>query len=601
MSVPARLVSLFFGLALLSAPLGAQQDPPKSKHTPAQVVELVITASAAEDPTAENPLGPSRRNFRAKLQQIRDIAADDDVAGVRLVVEGIPGLAKSIDLLGELSALKDAGKTVVCYTETLDRNSLLFCSLADQLIVPPSGMIILESMLAELMYYKDLLDSLDLSVEVLHVGAYKTAYENFALNEMSSGQREVIKILLDEYFTQLIGTVGDQRGLSEDQVLAFFDQMIVSPADAAAGGLIDAAVYEDEFDDVMDVLFGADHEMVEDYGDRTKEDIEAMLDNPFALMTMLPKLLNPPKLKLPKEPYVAVVYASGAIISGKSQVDFQGNVSSMGSETIVEALQKAGADDNCKAVVLRVNSPGGSAMASDMIWQAIEKVKEDKPVISSMGSVAASGGYWISMGCNAIVAQTSTITGSIGVVSMLPDLSRALKSVGVSVQTVAVGPRGDDMSLLGHGPSEGLKSTLTHWMEVTYDEFITKVSVGRNLPEETVRELAQGRVWTGRQAIELGLIDTLGGLSDSIELACVMAGLDVDGTPLIELPEAPNILEQIEESLEQMVQVRSAEERLLIGLGFGELLDVAQRLATQPRALHGDAVQAILPWHMVIR
>ncbi len=601
MSVPARLVSLLFGLALLSSPLAAQQDPPARKATPAQVVELVITAGAAEDPTAENPLGPSRRNFRAKLQQVRDIAADDSVSGVRLVVEGIPGLAKSIDLLAELSALKDAGKTVVCYTEVLDRNSLLFCSLADQLIVPPSGMIILESMLAELMYYKDLLDSLDLSVEVLHVGAYKTAYENFAFNEMSSGQREVIEILLDEYFSQLIGTVAEHRGLSDDEVLAFFDKMIVSPADAAAGGLIDAAVYEDEFDDVMDVLFGADHEMVEHYGDRTQEDIEAMLDNPFALMTMLPKLLNPPKVKLPDEPYVAVIYASGAIISGKSQVDFQGNVASMGSETIVEALQKAGGDDNCKAVVLRVNSPGGSALASDMIWQAIEKVKEDKPVISSMGSVAASGGYWISMGCNAIVAQTSTITGSIGVVSMLPDLSRALKSVGVSVQTVAVGPRGDDMSLLAHGPSEGLKSTMTHWMEVTYDEFIGKVSVGRNLPEERVRELAQGRVWTGRQAIDLGLIDTLGGLSDSIELACVMAGLDVDSTPLIELPEAPNILEQIEESMEQMVQVRSAEERLLIGLGFGELLDVAQRLATQPRALHADAVQAILPWHMVIR
>ncbi|MFT7464612.1 MAG: protease-4 [Pseudohongiellaceae bacterium] len=597
MTVCARLVPVLLGFAFFSAPLAAQSDD----HKPAQVVELVITASGSEDPLPQNPLGPSRRNFRGKLQQIRDMAADENVAGVRLVVKGIPGLAKSIDLLAELSALKAAGKTIVCYTETLDRNGLLFCSLADQLVMPPSGMIILEGMVAEMMYYKELLDTLDVSLEVLHIGDYKTAYENFALNAMSDGQREVIKVILDEHFSQLIASVADHRGLAEEQVLAFFDQLIVDPSAAAQGGLIDAAVYEDEFDDVMDVLFGSDHEMVEHYGDRTQEDIEAMLENPFAIFSLLPQLLNPPAIKMPEEAYVGVVYASGAIISGKSQVDFEGNVSSMGSETIVAALQKVGEDDNCKAVVLRVNSPGGSAMASDMIWQAIERVKENKPVISSMGSVAASGGYWISMGCDAIVAQPSTITGSIGVVSMLPDVSRALKSLGVSVQTVAVGPRGDEMSLLAHGPSEGLKSTMTHWMELTYDEFISKVSNGRNIPADRVQELAQGRVWTGRQAEQNGLVDTLGGLTESIELACVMAGLDVEGTPLVELPEAPNIMEQIEESMGNMVSVHSAEERLLIALGLSEVLDMAEQLASHPRALHSDSVQAILPWRLLLR
>jgi protease-4 len=572
-----------------------------TEKAPAQVVELIVDANGSEDPAPNNPLGPSRRNFRAKLQQIRDIAADPAVAGVKLVVKGIPGLAKSIDLLTELSALKDTGKTLVCYTEMLDRNALLFCSLADQLIVPPSGMIILEGMLAELMYYKDLLASIDVSVDVLHVGDYKTAYENFARDGMSDGQREVIKIILDEYFDQLISTVAEHRSLSNDEVLAFFDQLFVDPTAAAQGGLIDAAVYEDEFEDVMGVLFGSDYELVENYGDRTAEDIEAMFDNPFALFAMLPKLLNPPKAELPDEPYVAVVYATGAIVSGKSQVDFQGNVSSMGSDTIVAALRRAGTDENCKAVVLRVNSPGGSALASDMIWQAIERVKEDKPVISSMGSVAASGGYWISMGCNAIVAQPSTLTGSIGVVSMLPNLSKALKSIGISVETVAVGPRGTDLSLMANGASEGLKTSMMGWMQQTYDDFISKVSIGRKLPAERVRELAQGRVWTGRQAEELGLIDSLGGLTDSIELACAMAGLGVDDTPVVELPELPNFLEQLEESMEQLTKVRTPQEQLLIELGFGDLINVARRMLTGHRGIHADSVQAILPWHVVVR
>jgi protease-4 len=456
-------------------------------------------------------------------------------------------------------------------------------------------------MLAESMYYKDLLASIDVSVEVLHVGDYKTAYENFARDGMSPGQREVIRIILDEYFDQLIGTVAEHRGLGNEEVLEYFDQLFVDPAEAARGGLIDAAVYEDEFEDVMDVLFGADHEIVKNYGDRTVEDIEAMLENPFALLALLPKLLNPPQAELPDEPYVAVVYASGAIVSGKSQVDFQGNVSSMGSDTIVAALRKAGEDENCKAVVLRVNSPGGSALASDMIWQAIERLKEDKPVISSMGSVAASGGYWISMGCDAIVAQPSTLTGSIGVVSMLPNLSQALKSIGISVETVAVGPRGDELALLARGPTESLKASMMGWMERTYDEFISKVSVGRNLPPDRVRELAQGRVWTGRQAEELGLIDTLGGLNDSIELACVMAGLGVDGTPVLELPESPNFLEQLKESMEQMTRVRTPQESLLVELGLGELIDVARRLVSERRAMHPDSIQAILPWHVVVR
>lgn len=565
-----------------------------------RVVELVISGDASEDPKPINPLGPTRRNFLGRLEQIRAIAADPTVDGVKLEVKGLPGLAKTLDLMVELQALKDAGKTLVCYSEMVTRAELIVGSLADQFVVPPSGMIILEGFVAEAMYYKDLLDMLDVKVEVLHIGDYKTAYENFARNGMSPGQREVLQVVLDEYYDQVRGLVAGHRGLDPEVVDGFFGQVFVDPADAARAGLIDAVAYEDEFEASLEALFGGEPELIEDYGDRTKEDIEKMLENPFALMSMLPDLLDPPKPELPDEPYVGVVYCSGTIVSGKSQADFQGNVASMGSDTIVAALNRLGEDEHCQAVVLRVNSPGGSALASDMIWQAIQQAKKHKPVISSMGSVAASGGYWISMGCNAIVAQPSTLTGSIGVVSMLPDVSATLERFGVDVEVVTAGPGAEDLALMANGPSERLKASMTRWMEVTYQEFLGKVSKGRGLPVERVHELAQGRVWTGRQAAEVGLVDELGSYSDALALACVMGGLEVGECPVVELPEAPNMFEQFEESLG--VLTRTPGEQLLIELGYGELVDDARALLGTVRGgLGPDSVQAVLPWRVLIR
>ena len=566
-----------------------------------RVVELVITSNTSEEPPVNNPLGPSKLNFRQKLSQIRDIAADDSIAGISLKIKSAPGWAKTYDMLDELRAAKAAGKQIICYVETLTRSNAMIASMADLLVVPPSGMIVMEGITAELMYLKDMFSKLDMRFEVLHIGDFKTAYEDFAKESMSEGQRDTLAAILDEYYGELLELIAGNRGIPQEAVESMFEEMFVDPQSAVDAGLIDAAIYRDEYDALVERKFGGKIDLVKHYGERTKEDIEKMLESPFALFTLLPQILNPPKVEAPDEPYVAIVYASGAIASGKSQSDFQGNVSQMGSETIVAALEKTIDDDNCKAVVLRVNSPGGSALASDMIYRAVKRVQEaGKPVVSSMGSVAASGGYWISMGCDAIVAQPSTITGSIGVVSMLPDMSETLKMMGVNVQVVARGPHGEQMSILKDGPSPLLKSKITSWMKLVYEDFINKVAVGRNLPVERVRQLAQGRAWTGRAAFENGLVDELGGLEESLDLAAALGGVSPDGA-LMEYPEVPNFLEQIEDAMGGMVHVATPAEELLGMLGFGSLLNTARAAMASGPAISADRVQAVLPFQFVIR
>jgi protease-4 len=456
------------------------------------------------------------------------------------------------------------------------------------------------------MYLKQMFDKIDVRFEVMHVGEFKTAYEDLARDAMSEEQREVIGLLLDEFYGQLLGTIASQRGMDRAALEGLYEQVLVMPEDARRAGLIDAVAFADEFERQVEQTFGGAVERVEDYGDKGKEDLEKMLSSPFAAFSLLPRLLNPPKQQAPDEPHVAIVYATGVITSGDSRTGWDGTVASMGSDTIVEALEDALEDEHVKAVVLRVNSPGGSALASDMIWRAIQRVKKAKPVIASMGSVAASGGYWISMGCSAIVAQPSTITGSMGVVSMLPDVSVALKDLGINVEVVARGPHGDQLSLLKHGPTPVLRDVIARMMDDVYDDFLEKASKGRRMDKQRVAELARGRVWTGRQAEDLGLVDELGGLQDAINLACVMGGgLDPSTTHVMEYPQAPSFMEAIEKAFEDMALARIALPEPLRTLlqhpALAPYEPLVRSLLTETRGVHADRVQCLLPFVVTIR
>ncbi len=595
-----------FVLAVVVVPtsMAAPSDAPTDEVVvtkAAKIVDIKITG-ANEDPIPENPLGPTVRNFRANLLRLRQIAADEDVAGVRLKLSGSPDFARTIDLVDELRRLKAAGKKVVCYTESLDQRSLVFASLADLLAMPPSGMVALEGMTIEAMYLKDLFAMLDIRFEVIHIGNFKTAYEDMARDTMSDEQRKVLGILLDEFYAQIQTTIAENRGIERSKVEAAYDKLLFDPEDAKQFGLIDAVAYEDAFEERVEEMFGGKVEFDEKYGDRSVEDIEKMLESPFAMFSLLPKLLNPPKPKLKDEPRIAIVYASGPIMSGKSQRGLDGSVSSMGSETIVEALEEALEDDWVRAVILRVNSPGGSALASDMIWRATQRVKAKKPIIASMGGVAGSGGYWISMGCDRIIAQPSTITGSIGVVGMLPDVSQALKRFGVNVQVVSKGPHGEDLAILQKGPTPFLKETIRQSMLDVYDEFITKVSTGRRMNPQVLETLARGRVWTGRQAVDLNLVDEIGGLERSIEVACELGGgLDPKTVTIAELPTPPTFMEALEDAFGDMITVEGQVKRIATELGYGDLVQIAESLLEKRGSVGAHNIQAVMPFQLLFR
>ncbi len=600
----SRRVTLFgvlvaFASAVsFAAPVAAEAPPAPSK--PSRLVEFSIK-DVSEDPMPPNPLGPSPRNFRASLELIRRIAADSDVAGIKLDVKDAVDFAHAIDLLGELRRLKAAGKKVVCYAESLDQREMLFASLADVLAVPPSGQVALVGLTAQVMYLKDLLEKLDLRFEVLHVGNYKTAFEDMSRDTMSAEQRETISHILDEFYGQMLDGIAQNRGLSRSVVEAQFEKVFLTPEEAKSAGLITHVAYQDQYEKAVESLVGK-FEIVKGYGDEGAEDLKKMMDNPFGLFMMLPKLLNPPKPEVPNEPCIAVVYSSGQIMSGKSQRGFSGAVSTMGCDTIVKALEKTLENDRIKAVVFRVNSPGGSAVASDMIWRAIERVREKKPVIASMGYVAGSGGYWISMGCDKIVAQPSTITGSIGVVSALPDASKTLKSIGVNVEVVAKGPHAEELSILRNGPSPFLKKEITELMERVYQSFVAKAAAGRKLDPAKLEANARGRVWTGREALAIGLVDKLGGFDDSIALACELGGkLDPKKTPIVEYPEAPNFFDQIEEIMENFTLTDVLVGRLLSELPGGIGGAIADVLVATRRGFETDRVQCLVPFRVIVR
>ena len=598
-----NLVAALLLLALPTSGLRAesQKDEVKAKEK-MKVVQVTISANAQEDPSADVPFGPQKLNFRAKLLRIRQIAADESVDGVQLKVKGAPDYAHTIDLMTELRALKTAGKKIVCYAESLDQRSLMFSSLADCLVMPPSGIMSLDGLTVEAMYLKDLLAKIDAKVEIVHIGEFKTAYEDLARDSMSAPQRKVLGLLLEEFYNQICDTIATNRGLSKETLAGLYEQMLLSPAQALQAGVIDMVAYEDEFDAKVEEIFGGEIDLDKDYGDTGKADLEKMLESPFAIFSLLPKLLNPPKQTLPKEPRIAIVYATGPIMSGKSKAGFDGTVSQMGSETIVKALEEALEDDWVKAVILRVNSPGGSALASDMIWRATQRVKAKKPIIASMGYVAGSGGYWISMGCDRIIAQPCTITGSIGVVSMLPNLSQTLKRFGVNIQVVSKGPHGAENAILANGPTPALKTMIREYMLDVYGEFIRKVSEGRRMNPQVLETLARGRVWTGRQALDLNLIDELGGLEESIAAACKLGGgLDPKTVVVAEYPRAPNFMDQLEDAFGEMVTVEGQLKRIFTRMGYGDLVTLAEAVLRNGNGVGADTVMAVMPYQITVR
>lgn len=456
--------------------------------------------------------GVSRgQSFTALLTQLRKAKVDDRIQGVMLDIK-FPGIGwgKADELRDAIKDFKASGKPVYAFMEIGMNREYYIATAADKIFLPPSGDLYINGFAAEAMFYKGSLDKLGIEADVIQIGPkYKNAPDQYTKKEMGEGQREVINAVLDEYYGRFAGGIAESRKKSVEDVKTLIDGAPYNANQAKELGLIDDAVYREQVNEDLKNRLGykADDKLRTIQGGEYRE-------------------IPSDSLGLNKGEKVAIIYASGGINVGRSNDGPFGSM--VGSDTVVAAVNDAADDNSIKAIVLRVDSPGGSALASDLMWHALENAKAKKPVIVSMSDVAASGGYYISCNANKIVAEPSTITGSIGVFLGKPVVKGLYDWLGISNEYVM------------RGKNSGLFRETVKWtpeerakMEegannIYFNNFVPKVAKGRNKTNEDVDTIAQGRVWTGTQARANGLIDEFGGLEKAIDIAKQLANLPAD-------------------------------------------------------------------------
>ncbi|MDZ4656410.1 MAG: signal peptide peptidase SppA [Bythopirellula sp.] len=483
-------------------------------------------------------LGIDLRKTIARL----DKAADDKTIAAILLEIGDASLSrgKVNELRDSILRIRKGGKKIYAQMESAEGSQLMLASACDEIVIPEAGVVLIPGVQLEIAYYKDLLEKVGIEADMLHVGDSKGAAEPLMRRNMSEPVRKNLTALVDDIYDQMLTTLASDRDLQIEEVRKVVNQGLLTATQAKEAGLVDRVEYYDEFRTHLAKEYKADKLVyVVNYG---KQEIDTDFSGPMGMMKLFQSILGASTSgDGVTGPKIALVYAVGPIMSGESQSGLSGEA--MGSETIVEALHKANDDKDVKAIVLRIDSPGGSALASDMIWRATQSI--EKPIIASMGDVAASGGYYIAMGADKIFAEPGTITGSIGVVGGKLAMNGLYKKVGISTDAIR---RGDNSNMfsLTEKFSEGERKVVENMMQDIYRLFTTKAAAGRKMDLAKLEALASGQVYTGRIAKRQGLIDEVGTLKDAFQAAKVAAGLDPEKKyQLLVLPEPVNPLEEL--------------------------------------------------------
>jgi len=469
------------------------------------------------DYVAEEPLVKAfgirqKQSFSSLLTQLRKAKVDNRISAVMLDID-FPGIGwgKADEFRNAVKDFKASGKPVYAYMEIGTNREYYLATAADKIFVPPSGDIYINGFAAEAMFYKGSLDKLGIEAEVIQIGPkYKNAPDQYTKKEMGDGQREVLNAVLDEYFSRFTNAIAESRKKSVDDVKGLVDGAPYNAVQAKSLGLIDDAFYREQVDTDLKAKLGY------------KED-----DKLRTISGGDYREIPSDSLGLNKGEKVAIIYASGAINVGHS-TNGPLNGEMVGSDTIVSAINDAAEDKGIKAIVLRVDSPGGSALASDLMWHAIENAKTKKPFVVSMSDVAASGGYYIACNANKIVAEPSTITGSIGMFLGKPVVKGLYDWLGVTNQYVMRGKNSGIFRETEKWTPEERAKMEEMAKGVYYDNFLPKVAKGRGKTDEEINTIGQGRVWTGTQAKANGLIDEFGGLERAIDIAKSLANLPAD-------------------------------------------------------------------------
>jgi protease-4 len=547
------LVAAFACVALV----GPVQPLRAAANASVTVAHIKLHGEIDEAPVAVDPLfNLGGENFRTKLERIKKAKDSKDIQALYLQIDGLSiGWAKVNELRKAIADFRSSGKKAFAYLESGAAKDYLVACACDEVCMAESGWLMITGMRLESLFFKDLLDNIGAKADVIKIGEYKGAVEPFTRTSMSKEVRQNYESLLDDlYDHDYVAAIVKSRAAKKftaEQVKLLIDGAPYTPKKALELGLVDRVAYTEDFREAMKKTLDTDKLVVQrNYGQSKGEDLD--FSNPFAVMM---KLFKPPQARNSANPKVAVIYAVGPIMTGKGGESlFGGNV--VGSTTMIEAIRTAENDKTVKAIVLRIDSPGGSALASDLIWAELKRCK--KPVVVSMGDVAASGGYYIAMSAAKIYAEPGTLTGSIGVFSMKLVLGGTENRIGIKTEVIS---RGSNAGLFSSTTpfSDSERKAFQAVTEDIYDQFLSKAlegrkKAGKNMTRAELEKLAGGRVWSGRQAKEVGLVDALGTLDDAVAAAKDLAGFKGD-TEILSLPKPKSFLDAL-------IEKNSVDERL---------------------------------------
>ena len=575
----ALLINFFVKVGFVAAILSSSSNTEEITTLKPNSVLYMKLNYDIPDRTVDNPFGSIDFNtmetiestgLNEILRNIENAKTDPNIKGIYLELSSIPTSTATLqELRAKLAEFKASGKFIVCYGEALSQSAYYVASVADKIYLNPEGMLDLHGMASQITFYKNLLDKLDIEMQIVRGpnNRFKSAVEPYFLDKMSEANREQMEKLLGTVWGAILKDISESRGISVEKLNELADnlELMTDAKKALDYGLVDQLYYKDQMLEELKSLTGNGNK------------INAIGNANYAKSY---------KVKKASKNEVAIIYASGQIFDGKG--DESQNIY---SENLSKTIRKAREDKDVKAVVLRVNSPGGSAVASAIIGRELDLTKAVKPVIVSMGNYAASGGYWISAKADYIFADPTTLTGSIGVFGTFPNMQGFLNDkIGLTFD-VAKTNENADFGSVTQPLTEFQYAKLQQNVVKTYNDFTSRVAEGRGLTQSYVDSIGQGRVWAGADAIEIGLVDQLGDLEDAIAYAAEKAGLGSD-YKVTELPKEKDFFTRIMESMNPTDEIDAAMRQKL-----GAYYEYLQGLENLQK---NTGIQARLPFDMII-
>lgn len=566
------MVILFFILfGIVSFFVSASMD--EEAVIPSKTVLHLVLDKPITDRTPANPIlidletMSKQTGLNDILKKIKKAKDDKNIAGIFIDISSIDaGISTVGEIRNALADFRKSGKFIFSYSEDYSQGAYYLATVSDKIFLHPQGVLLFKGINAELTFLKGTLEKLDIKVQIVRHGKFKSAVEIFSNDKMSPENREQVGALITNIWDRMLDGISETRNIGKESLNRIADSLkIQTPEDALSYKFVDQLAYKDE---VFKEL---------------KKKIDIQETEKLSFVT-IDKYYSPEAENTRKRvssDKIAVIYATGDIISGS------GNDRNIGSEGMSKAIRKAREDDHVKAIVLRVNSPGGSALASDVIWREVDLAAKAKPVVASFGDVAASGGYYIACAATKIIADPTTITGSIGVFGIIPNMKGLFNNkLGITFDNAKTNLNSDYISVTG--PLSSYQSVvLQNEIERIYSTFVTHVSEGRHLNKKTVDSIGQGRVWGAADAKRIGLIDDFGGINEAVETAAALA--DVKDYRIQSLPEQKNLFDQLFDELFGSSSSAYLEKEL------GENYQYYQYLK-QVGEMKG--VQARLPFHI---